>query len=108
MAQWVGQDNVRYYEFEGDLLKLQTNNPSKKDALTKGARFVLLAALRHVGGQQREVSSAGRALFDVRAPSMAAHLAHDLRAGAGLAAAMGDDGSRERFEIRFHRAACRF
>jgi hypothetical protein len=79
---------------EGDLLKLQTDNPSKKDALTKGARFVLLAALRHAGGEDRSVSEAGRPFFDVRAPSMAAHLAHDLRAGAALAARHGGDGRR--------------
>jgi hypothetical protein len=79
---------------EGDLLKLQTDNPSKKDALTKGARFVLLAALRHQAGEGLAVSDAGRALFDVRAPSMAAHLALDLRAGAALAEAHGDDGQR--------------
>ena len=27
-AQWVGQDNVRYYEFEGDLLKLSLKDAS--------------------------------------------------------------------------------
>lgn len=82
---------------EGDLFKLQTDNPSKKDALTKGARFVLLAALRHVGGEHRAVSAAGRQLFDVRAPSMAAHLANDLRAGAALSDALGEDqGARFR------------
>ena len=33
-AQWVGQDNVRYYEFEGDLLRLSLKNPEGRITAT--------------------------------------------------------------------------
>lgn len=33
-AQWVGQDNVRYYEFEGDLLKLSLKNSAGRITAT--------------------------------------------------------------------------
>ena len=33
-AQWVGQDNVRYYEFEGDLLRLSQKNAAGRITAT--------------------------------------------------------------------------